>query len=379
LALAVLPACQLVGGEEEEQAQAEQAPQATAVGIATVEKDALRERVHGIGTLRALEMVELRPEVDGVLLERHFEEGRRVEEGELLYTIQATKLQRELRARRAQWDAAEARLQEARRSFKRIETLVERQSATEEEFDRAQANLDAARAEVDRLEAEIELVQERIEDTTIHAPFTGMISESHVDPGEYLRVGQALATLYRTDILEMDFSLPERFFGRVRPGQEVAVRVAAYEEREFSGVVDFVSPSVEEATRDFRIKSRIPNEAGLLSPGMFGRASITVQIREEAPVVPEESLVSTRAGYIVFVVQDGAAQRREVELGLREPGRVEIRQGVSAGERVVTEGHMRLQDGGQVKVVQDVAEAAAGEALEAGEAKAPQGGETAQP
>jgi membrane fusion protein (multidrug efflux system) len=160
-----------------------------------------------------------------------------------------------------------------------------------------------------------------------------------------------LATLYRIQPVEVVFALPERLLGRVRKGQPVRVRVDAYPDRIFDAEVTYVSPGVRESTRDFTAKARIDNPDGLLRPGSFATSEVVVQVREQQPVIPEEALVAVRRGYIVFVVEDGIARRREVLIGLREPGRVEILEGVEPGEIVVTNGQMRVNDGSPVRGV----------------------------
>ena len=213
-------------------------------------------------------------------------------------------------------------------------------------------------AEVDRLEAEVEFAMARLDDTLIRAPFEGLISERLVDAGDYAQAGDHLATLYRVSQMEITFTLPERFMGRVRAGQTVMVAVSAYPDRRFAGQVYFVSPQVDESTRDFLVKVTLENREGSLKPGCFGTAVVTLDVREQRPVIPEEALVATRQGYIVFVVQGDAARRREVHIGLRQAGLVEIREGLALGESVVRAGHMNLSDGAGVRVAADGGEPA---------------------
>ena len=153
--------------------------------------------------------------------------------------------------------------------------------------------------------------------------------------GGFLMTGQELATVYQVDPWELEFYLSERHLGQVRRGQEIAVTIAAYPDRPFRGRVDFVAPAVREATRDFLVKATIPNPDGLLKPGAFATALVTVNVREARPVVPEEALVATRLGYLVFTVEGGIARAREVRIGLRQDGMVEIREGLQVGDRVV--------------------------------------------
>ena len=320
------------------------------VTVTTVRTRGLRETVRGIGSLRALETVELRPEISGVLEKRPVTDGERIHKEQLLFELDDAKLQRELAARKAALEAARARRENAERTYRRMETLLERRSVSEDERDQARTAFETARAEVARLEAEVALTEERLEDTQIRAPFDGVLDECRVDPGDYVQIGQHMVTLYRTDIVEIAFSVPERHMGRVRRDQPVDVTVDAYPERTFEGGVTFVSPSIDEVTRDFLVKARIDNAEGLLKPGAFATGVLTLVQHEERPVVPEEALVPVRDGYIVYTLSEERAHRQRVRIGLREPGIVEIREGVEPGQRVVRTGHMNLSEGVPVRI-----------------------------
>jgi membrane fusion protein, multidrug efflux system len=349
----------LVGCPREEDASGPppQGPTAVKVTVAPVEEDTLHETVQGIGTLRALEQVALRPEVGGLVRGIHFEEGAWVEADQVLFTIDDTKMQRQRTARKAAITLAQARLGLAQKTYNRVETLRERGSAPPEEYDRAHAQLQEAQAEISRLEAELALLDEQIADATITAPFAGQIGEKNVDVGDFVSVGHMLATVYRMHPIEISFAVPERFLGRIETGQAVEAAVAAYPGRTFEGRVTYVSPAVDETTRNLTIKTRIDNGDGQLRPGGFVRAAIVVDTHEGRPVVPEEALVSTRTGYLAYVAEDGIAHRRDIRIGLREPGRVEILEGIEVGELVVSKGHGNLSDGTPVELVEDTAAA----------------------
>lgn len=330
----------------------QQGPQAHPVTTAIVEAESLRETVRGIGSLRALEHVEVRPESSGIVREVLFEEGAEVERGHVLYRIDSEMLARRLRAQRAALAASEARLQNAQSTMRRRAQLFADGVIAPAEYELAYTQLEQSKAEVSRVEAEMALVREQIADTVVRSPLAGIVSESRVDPGSFVTVGQHLATVYRRSPLEVEFSLPERFAARVKPGQPVQLSVASLGDQTLEGSVVFISPSVSEASRDLRAKARVPDPPPALKPGMFATVTVTLDTREN-PVVPEEALVGTRKGYIVFVVEGKTAKRRAVKVGLREPGRAEVREGLETGDVVVRTGHINIEDGSKVKVVED--------------------------
>ena len=325
---------------------------AISVALVQVSSSTLRERVRGIGTLRASDRVEIRAEVPGIVREVHFEEGHFIEAGDLLYTLDDRKLRRELAVREASYTEATASLTEARAHSRRVERLHATQAISETEYDRATKSLHLAEAVVEGAAAAAQLLREQLRDTRITAPFSGPISESAVDAGDYVQVAEQLATMYALDNVEIAFRLPERYASRVAEGQSVEIDVASYPGRLFMGTLVFVAPAVDERTRDFLVKASVESPDHSLKPGSFATAEVIVQERSERPVVPEEALVPSRAGYHLFIVEDGIAWMRPVQLGLREPGRVEIIEGVVVGEWVVRAGHTMLSDGSRVRDIE---------------------------
>lgn len=343
----------LAGCGESEAPTRNESP-AVPVRLADVESRTLKETVRGIGTLRAKQTVEVRPETSGTIRSRLFREGEQVTAGDVLFELDIRKLRQQLAAAEAALESAEARKDDAERRMRQTERLFRDQVATEDDLEEARNNLRAARSEVRRLESEEALMQERLEDTRIKAPLTGIISEALVDPGDFVQAGEHLCTIYQTDVLEVDFSLPERHGGKVRVGQTVSLAVASHPDRTFTGEVIYVSPSISEQSRDFRVKAEVNNPSASLKPGAFATAVLTIGLREDRPVIPEEALVATREGYFVFVAgPDNKARRRKVTTGIRDPGVVEITSGLSPGEQVIRSGHMRLSHDARFRVMEE--------------------------
>lgn len=311
----------------------------------------LEDVVTGVGTLRAIEQVAIAPEVAGRVRALHFREGLDVDAGQLLVELDDDKLKAQRSAYEAALRAAGAQLADAERQLVRQREMRQRDLGSEEALDRAATARDGALAERDRLQAEIALIDRKLADMRLHAPFAGRISERRVDRGAYVGAGDVLAVVYRMDPLEVSFSVPERYLGRIREGQRVGLLVAAWPDESFEGVLSFIDPAIDEPSRSLRLKAELANPDGRLRPGAFVRARVVLDALDDRPVVAAEALVATRHGYRVFVVEDGRARSREVETGLRQGGDVEIRTGVGAGEQVVRSGHLRLNDGDRVRRV----------------------------
>ena len=338
----------LDGGENDGPAREQRAP----VELVTVESRTLEDVIRGVGTLQATQQVVLRPEIAGRVRQVHFEEGGLVEAGQLLFELDDDRLRRQRAAAEAALRSAAVRLANAERTLERQRRLREQGIVAEEELDRAQSAYDEAEAERERIEAELAVLDEDVKRTRIAAPLTGLISQREVDPGAYVGVGDPLATLYQIDPVRISFAVPERYLGRLHRGQRVQLVVAAYGEEVFTGEVSFISPAVDPATRTVRVRAEIANPDGRLVPGTFATAWATLDVREDRPVVPEESLVGTREGYRVYVVDDeDHAHARAVTTGLRRGGVVEILDGVGVGEQIIRLGHMRVSDGDRVRIV----------------------------
>jgi membrane fusion protein (multidrug efflux system) len=308
----------------------------------------LQVTVRGIGTLEAIQQVMIRPEVHGVIESVHFEEGSPVEQGELLFRIEDDKIQDELEARQAALDEAKAGLENAESVYRRRQRLFKQELGTEEARDEARARFKSLKARVKRLQAEIEGVRETLSDTRVTAPFDGIIGERQVDPGEWVDVGTPLAPLVQIERLKIAFTVPEKFLGRVKTQQPIKVRASATPEQEFTGRVYFVSPMIREDTRSVLVKAYIENPEKRLSPGGFAAVDLILDVLKDRPVIPEEALVPTRTGYMVFLVEEGAASGRNVRVGLRQPGIVEIKEGLKPGQTVIQSGHIAVQDGARV-------------------------------
>ncbi len=355
LLLPVLLAAAAAGCSREEGTSEGPEGPAAPVETASVSRQDLEETVHAIGTLEALENVMVRPEAAGYVDAVHFVEGDPVSRGRLLFTIDSTKIGLRLQARKALLEEARLQLARAERGYERRQDLVGKHLVSKEALDQARTEFETARARVTRIEAEIEELRDAFEDTRVKAPITGVVGERRVDPGDFVHVGDDLVPLVNTEKMKISFTVPERFTGRIQAGQNLRVYSPAFPDRPFKGSIYFVSPQIQEETRSLRVKGYVENPEGLLRPGGFVTAEVAVGLRKGALVIPEEALVPTRGGYMLFVVEDSRARGREVKTGLRKPGIVEIPGGVRAGETVIRSGHISVFEGARIRVVEPAA------------------------
>ena len=290
-----------------------------------------------VGTLAAEEMVEIKAEADGVVEQINFEEGQPVEKGRLLLKLDESKLT-------ATVSEAEANFKLSQANYERSRQLLKDKLISQQEYDQT-----ASTFEVNR--AGLELKKRLLKDTRIYAPFAGVMSARNVSPGQVIARNTALSLLVVLDPVKVEVNVPERFLSQLKIGQTLEIKVAAYADKPFKGEVYFIAPFVDPATRTALVKARIANADFRLKPGMFANLDLTLQIRQQALVIPEVALMMNGDRMSIFVVdKEMKVQLRPVTLGVRLAGQVEIVKGLQAGEMVIVEGIQKVAPGAAVKL-----------------------------
>ncbi len=304
------------------------------VEVAIAQEDTVIEEIFATGAIEAVQSIELRPAVEGRLVEIYVREGSEVTRGTPLFKVDDAELL-------AQVARLEADRDLARQALERTRQLMDEKASSEADLEQAEANARST-------QAQLELQQVRLDRTVVRAPFTGVVGERLASLGDYVNTSTRLVTLQTVDPQRAAFDIPERYSGRLRVGQEVSFRVAAVADKEFAGVVDFVNPVVQLPARTIRVKAVVRNRDRTLKSGMFIEARLATGVIPDAVIVPEDAVLPLQGADFVWAIVDGVATRRQVKLGVRMPGLVQIRSGVEAGEQVVVGGLERLSEGAPV-------------------------------
>jgi membrane fusion protein (multidrug efflux system) len=315
---------------------ASSSPRALQVEVVRLEPRLLEERLSTTGTVRANERVDLVSEISGVIERVHFSEGVAVERGQLLVKLEDAELQAQRDRVRYQLHLAEIR--ETRQRDLREQGVVSEQ------------DYDLAGTELSVLRAELRLVEARLEKTEIRAPFAGVIGLRYVSEGAFISPQTIIATLQDLDPIKIDFTLPQKYAARVGPGTRVQFRVEGSPEAHAAEVYA-VEPRIASETRSLVIRARSGNPDHRLLPGAFADVSLAVAEVADALVVPSLAIVPELGGKKVFVVEDGLAQPRQVETGIRTETEVQITRGLAPGERVIVSAIQRLRPGLPVEPV----------------------------
>lgn len=311
-------------------------PKPVVVEVVRVQPELVRDIVALTGQLEAELSVQVRPDTPDVLETIEFAEGASVAKGDVLFTLRS--------------DEEQARLREALAEYQLKKLVFERTEKLAKRDISSPAALDRARAELAREQARVEAARVELERTTIRAPFDGMMGALFVAPGARVEPDVVLTQIDKIDRLQIVFTLPEIAVGLARPGIPFEFTVAPFPGETFMGEVYFVAPTLDPQTRRMLVKGWVPNPDRRLRPGLFANIRAEIGQHPDALMVPESALALDREGTFVWRVSDSdTAERVPVRTGLRVEGRVEIVEGLGAGDRVVAAGTNKVKSGSTVR------------------------------
>ena len=308
------------------------------VDVHVVRKEAFAQTVSTVGTLRANESVLLVSELSKRLVEVRFEEGSEVAEGEILFKLDDSDLVAELNEIKARIKLAEA-------NKTRAGDLLPSKAISQQEFD-------LAGADVEILEAQKTAKEVEISKTEIRAPFAGRAGVRQVSEGAFVSPSTELITLQDVSRIKVDFPLPERYSGQVEKGQKFTFTVAG-SGTVFEGEVLVVEPAIDATTRSLRVRGLCAEPKGLL-PGGFAEVKLDLNENGEGFLVPSQAIVPSPRGQGIYVVENGKADLKPVEIGMRTPDRVQVLRGLEDGAEVVVTNLLRIRPGLEVTATEQV-------------------------
>ena len=306
-----------------------------AVVAVPVREARLTLEAEALGTARANESLDVTAKVSNLVTAVRFAEGQQVRRGQVLIELDG-------REARAELAIAEAALSESRSQFNRSRELYTTHVLSEAQLEQIEATLKAN-------EARVAFARSRLSDTVISAPFAGRMGLRRVSVGSLINPGMVITTLDDTSTIKLDFTIPETLLSSVETGLGIVARSVAWPGEEFAGKVASIDSRVDPTTRSVTVRALLPNDRGMLKPGMFLTVLLT-RGASNALLVPEQSLVPEQGNVFVFVVRDNRVEKRQVRTGERRVGEVQIVAGLAVGEQVVTEGTQKLRDGAPVTV-----------------------------
>lgn len=331
LILAALLALAACGGSNAQ----ERERQPPLVSVAPVQTARFVDRIEAVGTARANEQVTLSAPVTERVLSLNFDDGGYVRAGQVIAVLAQGQ-------ETAQLAEAQAQAREAGQQLARLNELKSRGFATNSAVDSQTALASTARAQAAQARA-------TISDRVVRAPFAGWVSLRTISAGAVVSAGTEIATISDLSRIKLDFTIPERLLSAVEPGQLIAANSAAFPDQPFRGTIDSIDPVVNPETRSVTVRAVLPNPDRRLKPGMLLTVDVEAAART-APGVPELAIVGEGDQSFVFIVDQDVAKRVPVRTGARQGGVVELVEGISPGQRIVTEGVVKISDGQRVRV-----------------------------
>ena len=321
-------------------AGAQQPAQPVPVIIREVKTDRFVDAVEALGTLRANETVDLTASVTDTITAIHFEDGQRVEAGDILVEMTSAEEHAQLEEERSTMD-------EARIQYERVQPLVARGAA-------ARSLLDQRRREYDTARARYRAIESRLQDRLILAPFPGVVGLRNISVGALIEPGDLITTLDDDSVMKLDFTVPAIHLATLKTGLAIEARAPSFADRTFAGEVSGVNSRIDATTRSIVARAILPNPERLLVPGLLMSVRLLKNPRV-ALIILEEALIPSGQANHVLVVDRSAtpqiAKRREVKIGARRPGEVEIVDGLKAGEFIIIHGTMRARPDQEVKII----------------------------
>jgi membrane fusion protein, multidrug efflux system len=295
----------------------------------------LVELINSSGTLLPDEQVDLSFETSGKIVNINFEEGRFVKKGDLLAKINDQHLQAQLLKLQAQKKLSEER------EF-RQRSLLSRDAISQESYDQAVTELQT-------LDADIMLVQARIAETELRAPFDGIIGLRNLSEGSFANPSSSIARLVKVNPLKIEFSVPERYSGGIKPGFPIRFMLDGNPDT-LRASVYAVDPKVDIRTRNITVRALFPNTTQVIKPGRFVAITLELSETNDALAIPSEALIPEMEGDKVFVYRSGKANSVSVSTGMRTADKIQITHGLNPGDTVLTTGVMQLREGMNVVI-----------------------------
>lgn len=310
------------------------APPATGVMGFVVKSEKLDNKIFATGSVVASEMVDLKPEVAGKIVQLNISEGKTVSKGQLLIKLNDEDLQ-------AQVKKLNAQLRLTEQSAQRLKKLLDVKGVSQDEYD-------VVDNQMNNIRADLEFTQAQIAKTELKAPFSGVIGLRNVSLGSYINASSQVANIQILNPIKVEFTVPEKYANQVQVGETIAFTTEGSTEH-FTGKVYATDNQIDPITRSLKIRATAQNAKGSLKPGAFVKVDFSLKEIGNALMIPTEAIIPILKGQQIFVAKDGKATPVKVEVGVRTDTRIQILNGIQAGDTIITSGLMGMKPETKVK------------------------------
>ncbi|WHH57356.1 efflux RND transporter periplasmic adaptor subunit [Petroclostridium sp. X23] len=347
----------------------------TPVETYSVSKGDIKATYAAVGQVKPVLEVDVIPKLSGKVERVSKEIGDRVEAGEMLFTLEKQDLHQSLEQLDAQLrqsllqaetalQQAEMQMNNAKADYTNNQVLFEGQAISKQTLDSYKRIYEAAevqyksaldnylllqnKAGKSTIETQKEAVVQKVQDSNVKAPISGIIAQKNIEAGEMATQQDAAYTIVDMDTVVIETTVTERIINEIHKGQEVLVTIAALEGKNFQGMIDALSPAVTGKSVGYPVKITIPNDKHEIKPGMFAEVHITTDTKDNVIMIPIEAVLSQVGKSSIFVLEGDIAKKREVQLGLKDDNYYEVAEGLNEGEQVIIKGQQFVIDGEKV-------------------------------
>jgi len=320
------------------------------VGVKEAAKVKKENTLSFTGSIVAVEETVISAKVAGRVSQVMAENGAAVTAGQPLVLLENQEYANALAINRAALKKAEANLANTRINFQRSKELYEGKVISKKDFEAAETGLELAEADYNSAAATVANAEESIRNTSITSPLNGLVADRNVNVGQVLSPGGGLMSVKDISSVYVLVNTEQKDLARITPGQQAKVTVDTYGDRKFDGVVEIMNPAADKAARVFETKIKVNNPENLLKPGMFAKVEIKTGEAQEVLAMQQDALTSKQGINYVFLAEGDAVKRQQVEIGQMIDQLVEIKSGLSIGQKVVVTNVNKLKDQDKIKI-----------------------------
>jgi RND family efflux transporter MFP subunit len=330
----------------------------TPVKVVEAQLSEISQELTYTGTLEPWNRIDIIPDIAGKIAKIYVEVGDYVEKGQLLAELDTRSIRLQLKQAEAALAVAKANYEDAKRNKERMENLYNKKAISVQQYEKIKLAYEAAYAQLQQAQATVNLARHNLEVSIMKAPFSGVITSKNAEVGDVINplMGgfsptKGVLTLMDFSKIKVDLYIPQSDISKIKKNQKAILRVDTYPEKEFKGKVHLINLAADPLSKTFLVQLIFDNSDLLLKPGIFGQVSIITEIRSKTLVIPNEALIDNQ---FVFIIENGKAVKKKVTTGLKSDNKVEILNGIRAGDLIIVKGNYGLEDGNPVTIEKEV-------------------------
>ncbi|TFG91403.1 MAG: efflux RND transporter periplasmic adaptor subunit [Syntrophobacterales bacterium] len=354
ISFSLLPVSCMKGDETPSEKSLHLSPITPEVIVQEIVRGPIYKTYTSLGTVAASDFARITPKVAGRIKTIRVEEGDRVERGELLMLIDPFDYEQALQNTAAIKNQAKVNLERLKRDLARMESLYQQKSVSQQTFQDTESAQDLSLYAYDQAVVSHEIAKRNLEECSVSAPISGIVTQKGVNIGELTSPTQLAFVIMNMDTVKVEVDLPEEIFSSIHEGGQAIITLDAIPDKTFTGKITKIYPTIDPMSRTFKVTLTLTNPALLLRSGMTARSKVIQKSREAALCAPKSSLVQGEQGYLIYIINADTVKKSPVKVGMEGDSVIEIIEGVSEGDLVVTTGLAGLRDGMGVRISEQV-------------------------